>query len=341
MTKSTRVAAFTGGIEDPSARLRIRQYANDLREHNVIIDEYYPRIGSSHPPQDGASRIPWLLSQLNQRLWQLKNVRDHDVTVFQRQLISTINTFEPMIRGPRVLDVDDAIWLTSRFRSVARLARSCSAIICGNDYLAEYFSSYNQSISVIPTAVDTRTWVPAKGRKSTEQHNIGWIGTCGNQKYLYGIEDALLKVLKNSSGTYIMVVSDAPPRFSKISPSRVIYRPWREATEIYDVQDMAVGVMPLEDNAWARGKCSCKMLQYMACGLPVVASPVGTNVQVASYGGALLANSQDEWADGLLGLLRNDALSTDMGAKARSVVVQNYSTHAIAASLANVLHQCA
>jgi glycosyltransferase involved in cell wall biosynthesis len=339
--ETTRVAAFTGGRHDPSARLRIRQYADDLRKCNIKIDEYFPSTGSAHPTSGGISRVPWLLSQVRQRYGQTKNISKHDITIFQRQLITTINSFEFKIAAPRLLDIDDAIWLTARFHSADRLSRSCDAVICGNNFIAEHFSTFNSNIHVIPTAVDVRRWKPPTVQTLSidSQLLIGWIGSQGNHQYLYGIESALQSVLKECKNASILVVSDAAPKFSLLPPSRVTFRQWSEATEVEAVQSMAIGIMPLPDTPWARGKCSCKLLQYMACEIPAVAAPIGTNLQVTEAGGALLARSDAEWVDAIISLLKNEKLRADIGTKGRTEVIQHYATEVVAIKLAKIIRQ--
>lgn len=340
-TETIRVAAFTGGRNDPSARLRIRQYTDDLRKRNIKIDEYFPSVGSAHPTSGGMSRIPWLLSQIHQRYRQTKSIPKHNVAILQRQLIATINSFESKVAAPRLLDVDDAIWLTARFHSVDRLSHNCDAVICGNDFIAEYFSAFNPNIHIMPTAVDVRRWKPSTVPPLSidSQLSIGWIGSQGNHQYLYGIEGALQAVLKECKNVSILVVSDAAPKFSLLPPSRVIFRQWSEATEVEAVQSMTVGIMPLPDTPWARGKCSCKLLQYMACEVPAVAAPIGTNLQVTETGGALLARSHAEWIDALVSLLKNEKLRADMGARGRTEVIHHYATEVIAMKLAEIIRQ--
>lgn len=333
-----KVAAFSGGRFVPSARFRVRQYVQDLRAQQIAVDEYMPAVGDAYPPHGVAARLPWLASQLGQRLAQVCSARGHQLTVLQRQMVSTINTFEWLTTRPRLLDVDDAIWLSARFGSVPRLARQCDGIVCGNSWLADYFSRYHSSIHVVPTAVDTRLWRPAPAvvAAAAPRRFIGWIGTRSNLPYLRELELALQKVLMRVADVDLLVVSDQPPAFRQLPSSRVIYRQWSEASEIAEIQAMSVGLMPLQDSEWARGKCSFKMLQYMACGVPAVVSPVGMNREVAAHGGALLARDEQGWTDALLSLLTDEAGRQALGVMAREVVERHYATPVVAAALAQV-----
>jgi len=339
MTGTIRVAAFSGGRLVPSARFRVRQYVQDLITHGVEVDEFMPATGTAYPPVGLADRLPWLASQLGQRLAQVRAARRYQLTVLQRQMISTINTFEWLTTRPRLLDVDDAIWLSARFGSVARLAARCDGVICGNRWLAEYFSRFNPAIHLVPTAVDTRLWQPAAAPNSTPRRYIGWIGTSGNLPYLRELEPALQSILASVRDVDLLVVSDRAPEFLQLPASRVVYRPWSQANEIADIQAMSVGLMPLHDSEWARGKCSFKMLQYMACAVPAVVSPVGMNQEVAAQGGALLADGEKDWIDALLTLLTDEVARQELGSIARGVVEQHYATEVVASSLARVYRQ--
>lgn len=339
MNEMIKVAAFSGGQSVPSARFRVRQYVKDLRTHQIDMDEYMPVVGDAYPPVGVAARLPWLTSQLAQRFKQVHAARGHQLTVLQRQMVSTVNTFEWLTKRPRLLDVDDAIWLSARFGSVPRLVRQCDGVVCGNSWLADYFSRFNERIHVVPTAVDTRLFRPARVPPGAARRFIGWIGTSGNLKYLQAIEPALLKVLAQLDDVDVLVISDKAPELHQLPASRVVYRSWSAKNEVADIQAMSVGLMPLQDSEWARAKCSFKMLQYMACGVPAVVSPVGMNSEVAALGGALLAQSFAGWVDALASLLRDETLRQSCGAVAREVIERHYATPVVAASLAGIYRQ--
>jgi glycosyltransferase involved in cell wall biosynthesis len=335
--RELRVAAFTGGKNVPSARFRVRQYADDLSAAGITLSEYFPASGDAYPPAGVARRIPWIVSQASQRLAQVAAARSSDVTMLQRQMISTVNSLERVTRGPRILDVDDAIWLSAKFRSVDRLASLCDGVICGNAWLGDYFAKHSRKIHLLPTAVDARFWRPALSKARSGRRFIGWIGTASNLPYLEAIEGALAIVLKALTDVDLLVVSNEAPTFANLPHHRVIYKPWSESTEIADIQSMSLGLMPLTDSLWARGKCSFKMLQYMACGVPAVVSPVGMNSEVAAMGGAVTAGSESEWVDALVALLSNERLHGALSVQARSTVVEHYSTELIATRLGDIL----
>jgi glycosyltransferase involved in cell wall biosynthesis len=196
------------------------------------------------------------------------------MVMLQREMISSHLTLERFTPSPRVLDVDDAIHLLRGGDFARKLAQISDRVIAGNSYLAEWYSAWNRDVVILPTAVDADRYVPAPA-VGRDMIVIGWIGTSANFGYLETLAPALARVVAEHPHVHIKIVSDRAPAFSALAPDRWSFVKWGEASEISDIQSMDIGIMPLADSPWARGKCSFKMLQYMACGLPVVVSPVG------------------------------------------------------------------
>lgn len=336
--KILRIAALTGGRNVPSARFRVRQLIPALQEYGVLMHEFIPPI-SKYPPAAKWLRPLWGGAALVARIPAVLASHHYDIAFLQRELVSTFLTLEPLTRRPRVLDVDDAIFLYRGGRFAEHLARRCDLIICGNDYLVETFSKWNKNVRVIPTAVDTQRYVPKKTKDAKKPDVIGWTGTSGNFKYLYEIEPALAEVLKSRPDVILRVIADAKPNFRSIQERRVDFIMWSPENEVKGIQGMSIGIMPLTDSAWTRGKCSFKMLQYMACGIPVVVSPVGMNAQVLSLGNVGMGpKSQDEWVDALITTLSlDDKERYKMGMIGRCILEKHFSIDVIAPRLANVL----
>jgi glycosyltransferase involved in cell wall biosynthesis len=258
--------------------------------------------------------------------------------LIQRELIAGFTTFEPVCKSPRVLDVDDAIFLRRHGRAARRLASLVETVICGNAFLAEWFSRWHKRVAVIPTAVDTRRFRPAPDAR--EAGLIGWSGTSSNFPYLLGIEAAIARVLQARSHSHLCVVADRPPPFRQLDPARVSFIRWREASEVKAIQRLAVGLMPLDNSDWCRGKCSLKALTYLACGVPVVVSPVGMNVEILACGRVgLPAGNEDEWVESIVSLLDAESEARRMGELGRAVVEAYYSSAVVAAELARVLNR--
>lgn len=335
------MAAFTGGRAVPSARFRVRQLVPALRGLGVDVREWPAPLGV-FPPRARSLRPVWGVTTLAARLPGIAWSYRADVTLLQREMLSTFATLEPLTKRPRVLDVDDAIFLYRRGRFAERLARACDSVICGNDYLAERFRRWNDHVEVVATAVDTNRYAPAAARPDPQRAVIGWIGTSSNFAYLYQIEGALGRVLRECRGAKLSVVADRAPRFRSLAADRVEYRRWRPETEVGTLQATTVGIMPLADSSWERGKCSLKMLLYMACEVPVVVSPVGMNAEVLAKGTmGLGASSEDEWVDALVGLLADGGERERMGIVGRRVVREQYSVEMTAPRLAGHLRALA
>jgi glycosyltransferase involved in cell wall biosynthesis len=331
------VAALTGGANVPSARFRIRQLIPALRGFGVYMREFIPLI-SKYPPAAKWLRPFWGGGAVAVRVPDVLATHLYDAVFLQRELLSTFLTLEPFTKRPRVLDVDDAIFLHRGGRFAGRLAQKCDLIICGNDYLADVFSRWNKNITVIPTAVDVRRYRLNKGTAQGKSDVIGWIGTSSNFKYLYEIEPALVKVLKVFPEVMLRIIADERPVFRGVDERRLDFIPWSSESEVRGMQGMSVGIMPLRDSAWTRGKCSFKMLQYMASGLPVVVSPVGMNKQVLSLGNAGFgANSEIEWVTALVDLLKDNNERMKMGITGRHIVKKYFSIDVIAPQLATSL----
>ena len=333
-----RIAAFTGGLSVPSARFRVRQYIPALRREGIEVEEYASAFGQ-YPPRVRWLRPLWALATLAERLPAVVMSHRYDAVLLQREIMSSFVTLERLTRRPRILDVDDAIFLQRGGGFARKLAELSDRVICGNNYLAEWFGRWNVNIDVIPTAVDTERYLPCAETKASDSPLvIGWIGTSGNYKYLYGIEGALAKVMRSHPGTRLKVVGDQLPVFRYLSHDQVDFVSWSEAIEVQAIQSMDIGIMPLEDSPWARGKCSFKMLQYLATGLPVVVSPVGMNAEILTLGElGIGATTEKQWIDGLIALLEDRTLRVRFGTEGRRVVESSFSIRVVAPRLARSL----
>jgi len=259
----------------------------------------------------------------------------YDAVLLQRELVSTLVTLERLTKSPRILDLDDAVWLNRKNGFLARLIASCAGVICGNDYIAEYVRKLHVNFCVLPTGVDTTRFEPAR---VTTHKVIGWSGLAVGLKWLYGIERALVAVLERHPDATLRIVSDEPPKFSRLAPGKVDYIRWSPEVEVRSIQEMTVGLMPLEDSAFARGKCSYKMLLYMSCGVPVVVSPVGMNVEVLALGRCGFAvSSVDEWISAIDCLLSNPDVAAVHGREGRSIVEREFSLDVLTPRFASFL----
>jgi glycosyltransferase involved in cell wall biosynthesis len=331
-----RVAAFTGGLTVPSARFRVRQFVPLLAEMNIWIDEMGMQ-GGAYPPASRWRRPLWGGARLAALSVDILRSRTYDTILLQREMISSHFTLERFTKSPRVLDVDDAIHLLRGGGFARKLAQISDRVIAGNSYLAEWYSQWNNEVVILPTCVDTRCYIPATDRAS-EQIVVGWIGTSANFAYLESLVSVFGPLIAKHRQLHLRIVSDRAPALEGLDPTRWSFIRWQEAREIIDIQAMDIGIMPLLDTPWARGKCSFKMLQYMACGLPVVVSPVGMNREVLGKGNLGFGPSDDkQWAEALDSLISSDQLRRTMGIEGRMVVEQYYAADALAREFASHL----
>jgi glycosyltransferase involved in cell wall biosynthesis len=339
MSARLNVAAFTGGGKVPSARFRVRQYIPALRALGIDLEEMPSRFGK-YPPVNRAIRPLWLAATVAEQAINLAGLATYDVILLQREIISKLVTLERWTYRPTLLDVDDAIFLFRDGYVAKRLAECANMVICGNAYLADWFSRWNAKVCIIPTAVDTERYRPANRNTTGGELIVGWIGTSSNLAELAAIEEPLKTVFERFPNAKLRVVCDCAPRLPALNPSQVEYIGWDEDTELQCIQGMDVGIMPLRDSPWARGKCSFKLLQYMACGLPSVASAVGMNIEVAGIRGSCRAvRTADEWVDALADLLASSSSRETMGRVAREVAVSSFGVSVLAPQLADVIWQ--
>jgi len=328
-----RVAALTAGVKTPSTRFRMRQYFSRLAEDGVIVKEHIPFFEKScglPSPLKAAARIPALFSS-----------RSADVVWIGKELVQGYETFERLLKRPRIMDVDDAIWLNpplGKF-AVPRIARKMDAIIAGNSFLAEYFSRYCKNIHILPTAIELDRYKmrAEPGSEPSEKFVIGWTGLACNYKYLKSIEPVLGRFLRDHDRAEVKLISNRPWKYKLLPPGKVSFVSWMPENETTALHSFSVGIMPLSDDKWARGKCSFKMLQYMAVGLPVIASPVGMNAEVLQKGqigyGAVTG---DQWYQGLESLYNDWSLQVAMGRGGRKVVEEFYNADIISTKLAGI-----
>lgn len=332
-----RLVGITQGVNQPSTRFRWSQYVEDLQEYGFNVTELCSSFGA-YAPSSRIRRPAWLAATLAESLARTLRSNRYDLRFLQRNLTATLCTWEPLLKKPFVFDVDDSIFLGPRGVSADRIAQSASAIICGNNFLANHFCRFG-AVDVLPTAVDTMRFAPRSGPPPFRQV-IGWSGSSSGLKYLYGIEPAIQKLLCRHPEALFKVVSDKTPVFKTLSSDRVVYERWCPDREVAALHGFTVGIMPLEDDLWARGKCSFKMLTYMSAGLPVVVSPVGMNLEILDQGPCgFAAKTSDDWVDAISTLLSDTTLACQMGRSGRQIVEARYARNVIAPQLAQLLKE--
>jgi glycosyltransferase involved in cell wall biosynthesis len=249
-------------------------------------------------------------------------------------------------RRPLIFDFDDAIYLfhssgANRWMSrlklpgkTATLCRISRHVVVGNEHLGEYARAFNPNVTVIPSSVDTDAYRPRPRPSSPRPLVLGWMGSSTSQTYLETFAPVLRQIL-DAQPLELLIVSDREPVLPGV-PHR--WRPWSAEREAADLAEFDIGIMPMPDDEWARGKCSMKALQYMGMGVPAVCAAVGANVGLVEHGeNGLLATTPDEWISGIRALAADPALRRRLGDAGRRTVEAGFSMRAAAALFAGVV----
>ncbi len=333
--KVLTVAALTSGQNTPSTRFRVRQYIHQLAARGIEVTELIPRFGAScglPSPFKMASRLP-----------AISRSRDADLVWLSRHMVQGYAFFERSLKRPRVLDVDDAVWLRRPIGRWAQpwIARGMDAIIAGNRYLADYYRRYCANVHIVPTTIDLQKY-QRKNQPPTEPEEfiIVWTGLARNYQYLDSIADILARFLQGHPRASLLLIANRPWQTGVVPANRIRFVPWSPDVEASALREASVGIMPLSDDAWTRGKCSFKLLQYMAVGLPVVASPVGMNRDILRHDQIGMGpESADEWYDALKTLHDDWSQQQRLGEAGRKVVEASYSAESAVTQLAEIFRQ--
>ena len=319
-----RVLFLAAGLESPSVRFRLLQYLPYLRAQGIIVE-----TGE-------------LASAATERRRLYAHAAAFDVVLVHRALLPPVEHWLLRHYARRVVfEFDDAIMFRdSAHRSMRswrrmgrfrRMARGANSVIAGSDYLKSWAEQVNPNTVVIPTSIELSDYpvlLPDRNTPDNPSPVIGWIGTRSNLMYLETLRGALAQVgqaaqTQQDRFPRLKVVCDSFPNIQGITLERKI---WTLAEEPDDVRSFQIGIMPLPDDIWARGKCGLKILQYMAASVPVVCSPVGVNEIIVKDGvNGFLAKTEAEWVDCLKRLLADGALRTRIGQAGRAAVEADYS----------------
>lgn len=336
--------------ESPSQRFRFEQYFNILKDHGY---GYTVQSFLNHRDWQVFFKSGKTLTKLKalffgcyKRTIALFKSPMYDFVFIHRE-VSPLGPpiFEwilaKILRRKLIFDFDDAIWLTDRqneslllrigkWRSkVSSICKWSYKISCGNEYLCDYAKQWNKNVIHNPTTIDTENLHnPALFFKTSNPRKrkiqIGWTGSHSTLKYLSDIESVLQKIISENQDVEFLVIADRKPALSSL-PNFSFLR-WNSQTEIQDLMLFDIGIMPLPDDLWSKGKCGFKALQYMAMEVPAVASPVGVNSKIIDDGvSGYLCESPQEWEEALKKLILDPMLRKSMGLRGRKKVIESYS----------------
>lgn len=336
-----RVAALTSGRDVPSSRFRVRQFVPALRARGIDVREFALATGKY-----ASARLrpaAWALTALKVAL-RLPGVAaswSADVVWLERELIPGRATLERFTGRPRLFDVDDALWAQGTPDFSERIAAASDGVIAGNEFLAEHYRRHGSRVWVVPTAVDTAIFRPGP-TAGARPWTVGWTGSTSTLPYLLEIEEAVAEFLRSRPASRLVVMCDERPAFRHVPDGRWSFIRWSAAREADALREMDVGLMPLPDTDWARGKCAFKLLLYFATGIPAVASPVGMNAEVLEMAEAgRAARTPREWVDALSALHDDRARATALGSAGRRLVEERFSVDVVAPRLADLFRAAA
>ena len=328
----------------PGQRFRFEQYLPFLKNNNFdyqisyIINEKDDAVFYSKGKYFKKFFI--FLKSIIQRFKDIKKAKTSDVVFIYREALMLGSTyFEKRFckSGAKlIMDFDDAIWLRDVSRGnnnlawlknpskTERIIKLCDLIITGNDYLKDYALRFHKNVITIPTTIDTDYYLKERVLKTSEDVCIGWTGSLTTLKHL---ELALpfLQKIKEKYGERISfrIISDFPFTSDVIAFDFV---KWGREAEVRDLSYFDIGIMPLPDDEWAKGKCGFKGLQYMALEIPAIMSPVGVNTEIIQDGvNGFLAVSINEWVEKLSMLIESPELREKLGKAGRQTVLEKYS----------------
>jgi len=328
----------------PSSRYRVYQLLPELKKLGVecdvspaIDDALYRRLYLDL--SENTSRAAAFSAAWRQRRRDLDRVNDFDVVFVQKGVFPGLYSgFEKKLaaRKPLVFDFDDAIWLPRvggsrvlqslhREKAVQDVLRRATAVIAGNNFLAEYAARFNKAVTVVPSSIPLENYPHAPNSGL-----VGWIGSRTTLPYLKPLKPAF-----ETLGITPRVIASGDPSHLGFDTE---FRPWRLETELSELSQIGIGIAPLLNTPWEQGKCGVKLLQYMACSIPVVASPVGVNSKIILHGvNGLLATHLEDWEPALQSLITDPKLRQRLGTAGRETVEKRFRVQGAAEDVYSVL----
>jgi glycosyltransferase involved in cell wall biosynthesis len=315
--------------EAASSRYRCLQYIPFLESAGIVPDVLEVTKG------------------IRERISGFSRLKHFNLVFIQKKLFSLPNWVYLRSKSQRIVfDFDDAIIYRdsrrgtglskTRLRRFSRIAKGSELVIAGNTYLGEIAKGFAPRVLMIPTPIDMNRYTERKPIPS-KTIRIGWIGSASTLFYLEKLYPVLRELCRSRKDIQVKVVSDQFPDWHDVPLER---KPWLYEEEIQDLHSFDIGIMPLTDDPWAKGKCGFKLLQYMAVGSPVVCSPVGMNAELVQDGmNGLLARNPEEWAKCLRFLIEDPDQGLRLGRAGRKTVIERYGLDLWAKRLVSALKE--
>ena len=343
--------------EGASNRFRVEQYLPYLKRGNIefTLHPFWNDAAFKILYEKGnyLKKLFFFLLGLGSRFLDFFQLFKYDVVFIHREAFPLGSCFfesVPRFFGkPVVFDFDDAIFLPSsspqnnfiekfkRPEKVAKIIRLSDRVIAGNGYLAEFALRYNSDVSVIPTPVESDRFYPI-ARDRAERVVIGWIGSVTTSDFLNEMKSVFTVLSKKYGNNIEFKIVGGNLPIDKLP--NIISKPWTLEQEVGDLRTFDIGIMPMPDNEWTRGKCGFKAILYMSMAIPSVCSPVGMNKEIIKDGvNGFLAADEGQWIDKLSLLIEDPGLRRSLGAAARKTVEEKYSVKTNAPRFLNIIKE--
>jgi len=337
------------GPRAASTRHRLEQYKPGLADCGIELqvnyllgDDYLARRFQGLSPS-----LRGLFRSGRQRLAQLGRQADFDLAIVYCELFPLLPWWieRLLLSIPYICDFDDAFYLKYRTGNKRFLGpllgkkfhatvANAAAVTAGNTTLTTYARARNENVELLPTVIDTEHLVPVH-RESNGEFTVGWIGSPSTSPYLELLRKPLAQ-LGREAPLKLVVVGGRAPSIPGVTVEEV---PWSSESELEHINRFDVGVMPLPEDDWARGKCAFKLIQYMACARPVIGTGIGANTEVVGADCGFLARTDEDWLQALRLLRDQPELRERMGLAGRQRVEQHYSLRRNLPLLADVIRR--
>ncbi len=329
----------------PGQRFRFEQYIDFLNangfncDHSYFIDEKNDIL---YHPGKYFQKLRLIAKAGRIRMRNVFHKNKYDIIFISREAFMLGNAFfEKQFRKSRaklIYDFDDSIWhldvseANKKFHwlknpdKTAHIIALCDVVFAGNAYLAQYAHYYNDHVVIVPTTIDTDEYKRHNVPKQNGKITIGWSGSITTIKH-FKLAEAFLKKIKDKYGDRIeiKVIGNANYRNDALKIKSIN---WNKEAEIKELSTFDIGIMPLPDDEWSKGKCGLKGLQYMALSIPTIMSPVGVNTEIINHGvNGFLASNEDEWFEIICRLIDDENLRKRVGDEGRKTVVERYSVN--------------
>jgi glycosyltransferase involved in cell wall biosynthesis len=330
----------------PSQRFRFEQYISHLNEngfecdYSTLLEEKDDKV--FYKTGNLFAKILIFLKSKRRRKADVKKASGYDVIFVQREAFMTGSTeFERKFKksgAKLIFDFDDSIWLldvsdgNKRFSwlkdpgKTSKLIALSDFVFAGNDFLAGYAKQFNKNVAIVPTTIDTNEYKPQKEKSISEKITIGWSGSITTIKH-FEFAIPFLKILKKKYADQLEIKVIGDDRYNN-EELGIKGMAWSKENEVRDLCTFDIGIMPLPDDEWAKGKCGLKGLQYMALEIPTLMSPVGVNSEIVQHGeNGFLPRTTEDWVAQIEQLIASAELRKQIGKKARKTVEEKYSVN--------------